>query len=291
MIQIGLTGWGDHTSLYPDREAAANKLKTYNEWFETVEVDSMFYAVQPQKNMQKWTDDTSASFRFLVKAYQGMTGHSRGKIPFDSEEAMYEAFHLSLQPMLDAGKLNAVLFQYPPWFDCKRENVNVLREAKRRMGDVPCALEFRHRSWFEPQMRERTLKFMRDEGWIHSICDEPQVGTGCVPIVEEATHAELTVVRFHGRNEKGWQSSGQPNWREVRYLYRYNEAELTEWAQRLERLKEKSGKLCVIFNNNSGGDAADNGKQLMAMLGQMPPRGSFAPVLPGQEKPEQLNLF
>ncbi len=71
MIQIGLTGWGDHTSLYPDREAAANKLKTYNEWFETVELDSMFYAVQPLKNMQKWTDDTSSSFRFLVKAYQG----------------------------------------------------------------------------------------------------------------------------------------------------------------------------------------------------------------------------
>ncbi|WP_270166510.1 DUF72 domain-containing protein [Paenibacillus sp. SYP-B4298] len=291
MIRIGLTGWGDHVSLYPDREAAANKLKTYSEWFETVEVDSMFYAVQPQKNMQKWTEETPDSFRFLVKAYQGMTGHSRGKLPFDSEEAMYTAFHASLQPMQEAGKLEAVLFQFPPWFDCKREHVGILREAKRRMGDVPCALEFRHRSWFEPQMRQRTLHFMREEGWIHSLCDEPQVGAGCVPIVEEVTHSELTVVRLHGRNEKGWQSSGQPNWREVRYLYRYSEAELLEWAERLQRLAQQTARLCVIFNNNSGGDAADNGKQMLALLGKVPPRGTFAPVLPGQEKPEQLELF
>ncbi|RXZ83406.1 DUF72 domain-containing protein [Paenibacillaceae bacterium] len=289
MIVIGLTGWGDHDSLYPDREAAKQKLKSYAAWFETVEVDSSFYAVQSLQNMGNWTNNTPESFRFIVKAYQGMTGHTRGKIPFDDEQAMYDAFHASLAPMLEAGKLQTVLFQYPPWFDCTRENVDKLRETKARMEGVTCALEFRHQSWFGPEMADRTLAFMRREGWVHTVCDEPQAGMGSIPIVEDATDDQLTLVRFHGRNTAGWQASSQPNWREVRYLYRYTEQELEEWMNRLRRLEQKSQQVCVVFNNNSGGDAADNAKQLMGMLGQLPPRGTFEIIRP--DEPEQLELF
>lgn len=291
MITIGLTGWGDHDTLYPDAEAAKRKLPTYAEWFRTVEVDSSFYAVQSQRNMDKWTQETPADFRFLVKAYQGMTGHARGRIPFPDEAAMVEAFRLSLTSFREAGKLGAVLFQYPPWFDCTRENVAKLRADKAAMSDIPCALEFRHQSWYAGDMRERTLRFMREEGWIHSVCDEPQAGAGSVPIIEEATDETMTVVRFHGRNAAGWQGSGQPNWREVRYLYRYNESELAEWAERIERLQTRSEQVVVIFNNNSGGDAADNALQLMRMLGQTPPRGSYEPPRPPDDGVEQLELF
>lgn len=291
MITIGLTGWGDHDQLYTRPAAAKQKLQTYSEWFSAVEVDSSFYAVQSQRNMDKWTAETPANFHFIVKAYQGMTGHTRGKIPFPDEEAMFEAFRLSLTSFREADKLGTVLFQYPPWFDCTRENVAKLRSDKERMGKIPCALEFRHQSWYAGDMRERTLQFMRQEGWIHSVCDEPQAGEGSVPIIEEATDESMTIVRFHGRNTSGWQASGQPNWREVRYLYRYNEAELTEWAERLIRLEQQSEHVVVVFNNNSGGDAADNALQLMQMLGQMPPRGSFEPPKPPDEGMEQLELF
>lgn len=287
MISVGLTGWGDHDSLYLTKEANKNKLPVYSSLFPVVEVDSSFYAIQSKHNMEKWTQETPDSFRFLVKAYQGMTGHTRGKIPYDSEEEMYRAFRLSISTMEEAGKLLAALFQFPPWFDCNRENVNTLRNVRRWMGDVPCALEFRHQSWFTPQMREKTLHFMRETNWIHSVCDEPQAGIGSVPIVEQATHSDLTVVRMHGRNESGWNASGQPNWREVRYLYRYNEQELTEWAERLKRLEQQSGEVCVIFNNNSAGDAADNARQLMELLGQS------VPEIPKEKEPEveQVDLF
>ncbi|MFS0725765.1 DUF72 domain-containing protein [Paenibacillus sp. 1P07SE] len=291
MIIIGLTGWGDHDTLYPGAAAAKPKLQIYSEWFLTVEVDSSFYAVQSQRNMDKWTRETPPDFRFIVKAYQGMTGHTRGKIPFADEDAMVEAFRLSLTSFCEAGKLGAVLFQYPPWFDCTRENVAKLREDKRRMGEIPCALEFRHQSWFAEGMRERTLSFMREEGWIHSVCDEPQAGVGSVPIVEAATDTGMTLVRFHGRHAAGWHASGQPNWREVRYLYRYSEEELAEWAERLRRLEEQSERVVVVFNNNSGGDAADNALQLMRMLGQVPPRGSFEMPRPPDDGLEQMELF
>lgn len=287
MITIGLAGWGDQEKLYRTAEANRNKLAAYGELFKTVEVDSSFYAVQPVRNMVKWAADTPGDFTFVVKAYQGMTGHTRGRIPYPDEAAMFRAFRESLRPVAEADKLAAVLFQYPPWFDCTRENVRILREAKARMAGIPCMLEFRHRSWFEPDMRERTLAFMRGEGWIHTVCDEPQVGAGSIPIVEEATDGRLTLVRFHGRNADGWQSGGQPNWREVRYLYRYSEDELAEWAERLLRLERMSERVIVIFNNNSGGDAPDNARQLMRLLGQP------VPLIPEPEAPkvEQISLF
>ncbi|GAJ57593.1 hypothetical protein B23_0783 [Geobacillus thermoleovorans B23] len=268
MIYIGLTGWGDHDSLYPPGLAAKDKLLEYAAHFPTVEVDSYFYAIQPRSNVEKWIRETPPSFQFIVKAYQGMTGHERGPIPYESKEAMFAAFLDSIAPFQEAGKLAMVLFQFPPWFDCRREHVEYLRWTKARMGEVPAALEFRHQSWFSPRFYDKTLRFMEEEGWIHAICDEPQAGEGSVPTVLHPTDREKTLIRLHGRNVHGWnKATAGENWRAVRYLYRYNERELREWARHIEALKQKTKQIYVLFNNNSGGDAADNAKQLIDLLG------------------------
>ncbi len=264
---MGLTGWGDHPDLYPTAQARKNKLRTYSAHFPIVEVDSSFYAIQPEKNYSKWIADTPPDFSFVIKAYQGMTGHSRGDHPFASLDEMFEAFKRSIQPVIQAGKLKAVLFQYPPWFECTRIHVNALRYAREKMGELPVALEFRHRSWFAPPMRNKTLAFMEREGWIHSICDEPQAGPGCVPTVLHATNRRLTLVRFHGRNASGWNHTGDETWRNVRYLYHYSKEELLEWKEKLQLLQQTTDEICLIFNNNSGGHAAANAKQMMRLLG------------------------
>ena len=67
-------------------------------------------------------------------------------------------------------------------------------------------------------------------------------------------------------------------------MYRYNAEELAEWAERLRNLEQGSEEVCVIFNNNSGGDAATNAMELMEML------GLAHPDLP-EPPPEQLGLF
>lgn len=269
MISIGLAGWGDHDSLYPypSGTGTRNKLQSYSAHFPTVEVDTSFYAIQPVKNYMKWVQDTPKSFSFVIKAYQGMTGHLRGDNPYSSQKEIFDLFKESIRPVQEADKLKAVLFQYPPWFDCKRENVDVLRFAKEIMGDIPVALEFRNQTWFTEEMKEKTLEFMKKEGWVHCVCDEPQAGIGSIPIVPEPTHPGLTLVRFHGRNAQGWNQNGQPNWRDTKYLYRYNRQELTEWKKRILALEDQCQEICVIFNNNSGGDAADNAKELIELLG------------------------
>jgi uncharacterized protein YecE (DUF72 family) len=266
LIYIGVTGWGDHDSLYTSSISPRNKLKEYAGHFPIVEVDAAFYAVQPKRNAEKWVKDTPDSFQFIVKAYQGMTGHARGEIPFESKQDMFKAFKNSLEPYIKSKKLAMVLFQFPPWFDCRRENVEYLRWCKNEMDDLPCALEFRHQSWFAPQYRKGTLDFMKAEKWIHSICDEPQAGDGSVPAVLEVTGTDRVLVRFHGRNLHGWQKLNAENWREVRYLYRYNKTELLEWAESISKLAKACSNVYLLFNNNSGGNAADNAKELINML-------------------------
>jgi uncharacterized protein YecE (DUF72 family) len=264
MILIGVTGWGDHDSLYSSGISPRDKLKEYAGYFPTVEVDASFYAIQPIQNSKKWVKDTPETFRFIVKAYQGMTGHERGPIPFENKKEMFTAFKQSITPYED--KLGMVLFQFPPWFDCTKENVAYLRWCKEEMGDVPCALEFRHQSWFMPEFKQKTLDFMKKEKWIHSICDEPQAGSSSIPTVLEVTTSKKVLVRFHGRNIHGWNKKTDQNWREVRYLYRYNLQELTEWADHLRSLEQQCEEVFVVFNNNSGGDAADNAKQMIDLL-------------------------
>ncbi|NRD76413.1 DUF72 domain-containing protein [Bacillus sp. BRMEA1] len=266
MIYIGVTGWGDHDCLYPWPISPKDKLKEYAGHFPAVEVDSAFYAIQPKRNAVKWVSETPNSFQFIVKAYQGMTGHMRGDIPFESKPQMFQAFKESLEPYQEKDKLAMVLFQFPPWFDCRRENVEYLRWCRQEMGDVPCALEFRHQSWFTPQYRQRTLDFMTAEKWIHSICDEPQSGEGSIPVVLHSTDTEKVLVRFHGRNTYGWQKRNAENWRDVRYLYRYNYEELLEWAGWIKKLATDCSHVYLLFNNNSGGDAADNAKEMINIL-------------------------
>jgi len=302
-VAVGLAGWGDHDSVYPAGTPASKKLALYAKQFALVEVDSSFYAIPSADTVQRWVEETPADFGFVVKAFQAMTGHDRdagrralakllvgeavpatdrlSELTEEQEAAVFGAFRSAFEPMVRAGKLRAFLFQYPPWFDCTRENVAALRRAKTLMGDLPVALEFRHQSWFVPDMRERTLEFMAREGWMHSVCDEPQAGLGSVPIVPVPTNPERTIVRFHGRNASGWYASGSPNWRAVRYLYDYSEDELREWAGTLERMLRETKDVCVIFNNNSGGHGAGNARKLMALLGQRR----------GEPPPEQLSIW
>ncbi|WP_373232514.1 DUF72 domain-containing protein [Cohnella sp.] len=280
MIRVGLAGWGDHDELYPPGTSAKDKLRKYSIHYPIVEVDSTFYAIQSADRFARWEEETPPSFQFIVKAYQGMTGHQRGALNNGNASSMFEAFRESIRPVIEAGKLTAALFQYPPWFDCTRDNVRILRETKERMEGIPCALEFRHQSWFTDAYKEKTLTFMKEESWIHSICDEPQAGQGSVPTVLQATHPEITMIRMHGRNTTGWNQGSAPNWREVRYLYKYNNDELLEWKSHILQLQEQTKQICVIFNNNSGGDAAGNAKELMELLGLEIP-----------DIPKQLDLF
>lgn len=267
MIYIGVTGWGDHESLYGSKLASRDRLQVYAEHFPIVEVDTTFYAIQSKHNSLKWVKETPDSFQFIVKAFQEMTGHNRSELTYKSKEEMFETYIDSLSPYQEANKLAMVLFQFPPWFHCGKENVEYLRWCKQQMRDIPVALEFRNRTWFSEQYQDKTLAFMQSEGWIHGIVDEPQAGEGSIPTVLQPTSRNKTLIRMHGRNVFGWnKATAGDDWRAVRFLYQYNESELMQWKEQILQLAKKSKDIYIVFNNNSGGDAANNAKKLISLL-------------------------
>jgi len=265
MIQIGLTGWGDHPDLYVS--SAKQKLQDYSAHFPVVELDAAFYAIQPIKNSLKWINETPENFQFIVKAYQGITGHLRGEFPFNSQEEMFELYRQSIIPFQKAGKLSMILVQFPPWFQCEKENVAYIRKVREELKDFEVAIEFRHQSWYAQEYRKSTLQFLKENSFHHSVCDEPQVGDGSIPLVPVATSSKV-LVRLHGRNTYGWLNPGNnEKWREVRYLYDYNKEELTYIQNVCEQLQKQAKEVIVLFNNNSGGHAAKNAKSFQQMLG------------------------
>ncbi|MDI7743982.1 DUF72 domain-containing protein [Lysinibacillus fusiformis] len=124
----------------------------------------------------------------MVKAYQGMTGHLRDDNPYETRNEMFEAFRQCASAFQNANKLAMILVQFPPWFDCSVKNVNYIRYVKQQLAEFPIAVEFRNRTWYSAERKDETIRFLKEHGFIHTVCDEPQAGVGSVPFVGEASH-------------------------------------------------------------------------------------------------------
>jgi len=268
MINIGLTAWSDHDTLYPELANKKDKLYTYGSYFPTVELDASYYAIQPERNIRKWINETPDRFKFVVKIHQALTGHAEVAQYADTRLQLIEQFNLMVGPLIEEDRLAMVLVQFPPWFDCNTQNINYILYLKEHLREMPIAIEFRHNSWFTGDMTENTLHFLYENKLIHSVCDEPQSGHGSIPMVNRVTHP-ISLVRLHGRNVAGWtkKDMSDQEWRDVRYLYEYNEKELQDLAVKFRILEQKSEEVYVIFNNNSGGHAAGNALRMKEILG------------------------
>ena len=281
MIYVGLTSWGDHPSLYSESTSAKDKLFDYSGHFPIVEVDTAFYAIPSASNVEKWCSETPNSFQFILKAYQGMTGHLRDELPFETKNDMFNAFKEAVAAFKRHNKLGLLLFQFPPWFDCTQKNVNYLRYIRQQLPHEKIAIEFRNQTWYSENMQQKTLQFLRNLNFVHTVCDEPQVGAGSVPFVPEVTHDDV-LIRMHGRNVFGWRNVGNTeNWRKVRFLYNYSEQELQWLAEHVRVLNGQAKNVYVLFNNNSDYDAAPNAKRLLQLLN----------IEFEELSPKQLNMF
>ncbi len=265
MISIGLTTWSEHASLvqHPDPT-----LYEYAAYFPLVEVDSPYYGLPSQQAVKKWVQATPASFRFLIKANQSLTLQAdRQKKMNDQELAENIRQYIEIMaPVIQAKKLNAFLLQFPASFHCTRTNVNYLRKLRNFFGQLPLVIEFRSGTWYDKKYVPHLLNFMKDEGMILACVDEPQVPLNSIPFLPTVTNDSLALIRLHGRNLQGWLEQGS-DWRKKRTLYSYSEKELFELAEIIKKLADQVKEVAVVFNNNSGGDAADNALRLQKILG------------------------
>jgi uncharacterized protein YecE (DUF72 family) len=293
-VYYGTSSWTDRTLIAskrfypPSAGSAEERLRFYAEHFPLVEVDSTYYALPSERNSTLWIERTPAHFVFNVKAFGLLTQHpvpprglpaaikemlpeeTREKsrlyprdLPLEAQELVWSMFESGIKPLADAGKLGAVLFQFPHWFVRSRGNFDYLRELGARFP-YQVAVEFRGGGWMDEPKRESTLAQLEELGMAYVVVDEPQGFKTSTPPVVACTSRDLAFLRFHGHNADNWEKPGISAAERFRYLY--DEDELHKWVKPARELAGQAKQLHILMNNCYEDYGVVNAAQMAGLL-------------------------
>ncbi len=287
-IKVGTAGWTDPTLIAsgwypPEARSPEQRLRFYARQFPLVEVDATYYAMPAEQTAKAWTERTPEAFTFNIKAFSLFTQHPTPvkALPVDLREAAgkagkdrvylkdvdpavadqaWDRFLAALEPLRTAGKLGAILLQFPPWFPISRANKDYILACAQRAAPRRVCVEFRNHTWMTQDNQEETLRFLASHQLPYVCVDMPQGYPSSIPPVLAAT-SDLAVVRLHGHSDK-WDSKDIHE----RFGYRYGPAELRDWSRRVTRLAADADVTDVVFNNCYSDYAHVNAQQLSALL-------------------------
>jgi uncharacterized protein YecE (DUF72 family) len=293
-VRVGTAGWhypaGRGTwdgIFYPPKRGRAktfDELAYYAEHFDTVEVNSTFYG-QPRPDVSRaWTERTPKDFEFSVKLYQKFTHprmfeeRLRQSVPGDSraiEElarpnaADLDEFRRGVDPLADAGKLGALLAQFPPSFKSSEAERAYLVALLRAFGGYPVAVELRHRSWSDAFPETLELLNAAGAAWVQ--IDEPKfrfsIRQNFLPNVRGFYY-----MRLHGRNAAHWWKHEKS---EDRYDYLYSSEELKEFTEVADAARTIVRKLYLYTNNHFSAKSIANAAMIKQQLGE-PLEGEYS---------------
>ena len=253
-ILIGTSGYSYEDwvgPFYPQGMHKRDFLGFYATEFPVVELNFSYYTQPSASTLERILEKTPDGFRFAIKAHQSLTH----KISEDFQEEV-ERYKRGIRPLAEAGRLVAVLFQFPYSFHYTLECRKHLKRLCEAFADLPIAVEFRGAEW----QRDSVYDGLRKVGAALVNVDEPRLPK--LPEPTEVVSSDLAYLRFHGRNEANWWTGDNVS----RYDYLYGSEELSEWLPMIERMLAKAQLLLVIFNNHSRGRAIQNARELQGML-------------------------
>ena len=288
-ILVGTASWTDKTLIAsgwypPEADTPEKRLRYYARQFPLVEVDATYYALPAEQPAASWASRPPDGFTFNVKAFSLFTQHPTPvkALPVDLRSAAgssgkervylkdvdpavadqaWDRFLAALEPLRQAGKLGAILLQFPPWFPIGRSRKDYIVACAARAAPRRVCIEFRNKTWMSPENQEETLGFLASHQLPYVCVDMPQGYTSSIPPVLAAT-SDLAVVRMHGHSDK-WDSKDIYE----RFGYRYSDGELAEWAPKIRDLAAGAELTHVLFNNCYSNYAQVNGQQLEERLG------------------------
>ena len=238
-VRIGCSGWNYsdwRERVYPKGLPQSRWLEHYATLFDTVEVNNTFYRLPSPKSVAGWVERTPPGFVLAVKASRYLTHIKRLT---DLSQGV-ERFFASIEPLVGTSKLGPVLWQLPGNF---RRDDERLASALERLPSGRHCFEFRHASWFVPEVYE----LLRTHGAALVIGDDPGR-----PFQTHELTADWTFLRFH-RGRRGRNGN-------------YSERELEEWARRIEPWRSRID-VYAYFNNDWEGFAVRNALWLKRRLG------------------------
>jgi uncharacterized protein YecE (DUF72 family) len=290
-IRIGTSGWSYPSGpgtwngiFYPPgprggRRAKFDELAFYAEHFDTVEVNASFYRLPDPELVRSWAARTPAGFDFSLKLFQKFTHPGMYKkaqatgMPADEASGVIpavtrvdvDAFKAAVDPLAGAGKLGALLAQFPPSFRAADDAREYLAWLLRAFQGFPVAVELRHKSWSDDMGGTLTLLNSFGAAWVQ--IDEPKfrfsIRQNLLPNLRT-----LYYMRLHGRNAETWWTHDHPD---ERYNYLYTPAEIDDFAETIDKVRRLVHRIYVYMNNHFAGKAVANAATLRHRLGQPVP--------------------
>jgi len=288
-IRVGTASWTDRTLIAsgwypPEADSPEKRLRFYARQFPLVEVDATYYALPAEQTATAWAARTPAGFTFNIKAFSLFTQHPTrvAALPTDLRPAVektgkdrvylkdvdpavtdqaWDRFLAALEPLRQAGKLGAILLQFPPWFPISRGRKDYIVACAERVAPRRVCIEFRNRTWMTEDNQKETLDFLAAHRLPYVSVDMPQGYRDSIPPVLAVTDPDLAVVRLHGHSSK-WDSKDIHE----RFGYHYSGRELQEWAPKVAGLADGAQTTHVVFNNCYRDYAQTNAQQLAALL-------------------------
>jgi uncharacterized protein YecE (DUF72 family) len=259
-VLIGPAGWSYPDwfgYVYPTPRSKDFHEATYlSEFFDTIEINTSFYQPLRPEHADSWLERVAVNpaFLFTAKLWQKFT-HEPAATKED-EKAVRAGFDV----LQKAGKLGAVLLQFPFSFHNTEETTSYLAELLHRFADYPLAVELRHASW---QSRE-TLALLRERHAAFCNIDQPIIGRSLEPSAESTS--SVGYVRLHGRRYDTWFTDDPTAPAHERYNYLYSAEELDPWVSRIRNIAKHSPNTFVVTNNHFQGKAVVNALQLISIL-------------------------
>jgi uncharacterized protein YecE (DUF72 family) len=254
-ILIGTSGYS-YTEwvgpVYPEGTKQSEYLAYYSGLFPTLELNFSYYNMPKPQNLAKMLTDAGPYLTFSIKAHKTLT-HEINPSLWENEAQKYLQ---AIEPMLGAGRLEAVLFQFPYSFKYSDENRLYLDKLLKYFKGVPKAVEFRKSDWFN----QKVLDGMRKREVPLVSLDMPDLAK--LPPSMDVVTAPIAYIRLHGRNNEAWWGKDEHE----KYNYLYTDSEINAWASRIERIVQQSKRVVVYFNNHPFGKAAKNAQTLIKIL-------------------------
>lgn len=257
-IRVGPAGWSYpdwHGIVYPaHRPHGFHEAEYLARFFDTIEINTSFYNPLRPEVSGSWIRrvEHNPEFKFTAKLWQRFT-HERAATRQDEK-----VFKEGLNPLLEAGRLGALLLQFPWSFKNTPESRDYLGALAMQFVEYPLVAEVRHSSWNQPEILEM-LGELR-VGFCN--IDQPVIGRSIKP-TEHAT-SPVGYVRLHGRNYEHWFSSEDRS--AARYDYLYSMNELEPWVERIKKVAQDSDVTYVVTNNHFQGKAVANALELISLL-------------------------
>jgi uncharacterized protein YecE (DUF72 family) len=173
----------------------------------------------------------------------------------------------SVQPLHEFAKLGALVFPFPSYFVPGTKAFDYLAWLRDRAGDLPIAVEVRHRDWVDTAHRDETMAFLSEHRLSYVCVDVPPNFPTSLPPLAVAT-TDTAFVRFHGRNSDAWER--QVDTGDDRFAYDYRRSDLDPWASRLAKLASTATSVHAVFTTGRAESAARDARLLVKSLTEEP---------------------